>query len=415
MIGADKYTAESCISSDAERLCRGEVPMDMMLVRRINHGTDPLLEFMSRQYLDFYIGQGGSKIKFLTGRPGTGKTQFARLFADEALARGYKVVSLSAKETWLHDFRELYLEVLRQCDLEAVLRGCADSMIAEMGYDASEIPPGQTLMDHLAGQGLADALTRNEIRTALRQHFTRNPLLDNTFATCCSLLTGSLLGHPVLEASSREMLMAFMHGDKSVKLSQMRAIGLSPSRVTKHNARHLLRSLAEIVRFAGWSGIVVIIDDMEILAQPKTEGMIRYTKTKRDDAYENIRQLIDDIDSMRYIMFMMAFDRELMDNESYGLKSYQALWFRIQSEVVSSRFNQFADIIDLDRLSDQVMTAEAIVEMSEKISAVLSEAGIEALPVDPAFAEELTERSEYGSLGLPYLLIRSMSEERRAD
>ena len=401
--------------TDTGRLLRGEVPSDIGMVKRINHGTDAMLGFVSRQYLDFYIAKGGSKIKFITGRQGAGKTQFTRLFADEALSRGYINVSLSAKEIWLHDFRELYLEVLRQSDLETVLQGCASSIIRELGYDPGEIPEGQTLMDHLAGQGLADALTRNEIRTALRQHFTKNPLLDNTFASCCSLLTGSYLGHPVLEASSRDMLLAFMHGDKGVKLSQMRAIGLSPSRVTKHNARHLLRSLAETVHLAGYAGIVVTIDDMEILTQPRSEGIIRYTKTRRDDAYENIRQLIDDIDSMRYIMFMMAFDRELMDNESYGLKSYQALWFRIQSEVVSSRFNQFADIIDLDRLADQTLTPEALIEMSEKISLELSGRGIAAGPVTEEEAAALIERSEYGSLGLPYLLIRTMTEEGRAD
>ena len=398
-----------------DRLLKGEVPSDIAMVRRINYGTDKVLDFLSHQYLDFYIAQGGSKIKVITGRQGTGKTQITRLFEDESLTRGYITVTLSAKSIWLHDFRELYLEVLRQCDLETVLAGCASSIIRELGYDPSEIPEGQTLMDHLAEQGLADALTRNEIRTALRQHFTKNPLLDNNFAACCSLLTGSLLGHPVLEPSSRELLMAFMHGDKTVKLSQMRAIGLSPSRVTKHNARHLLRSLSEAVHFAGYSGIVVIIDDMEILTQPRTEGIIRYTKTRRDDAYENIRQLIDDIDSMRYIMFVMAFDRELMDNESYGLKSYQALWFRIQSEVVSNRFNQFADIIDLDRLADETISAETLAMMSEKLSAVFRENGVDAAPIDSERASKLIERSEYGSIGLPYLLIKTMTEEGRMD
>lgn len=399
--------------TDLDTLFRGEVPGNISLIRRINSGTNEMIDFLADQYLDFYIREGGSKIKFLTGRQGSGKTQFSRMFSYEALSGGFITVSISAKEIWLHDFRDLYLEILRQCDLEAVLEGCAVSIIKELGYDPAEIAPGQTLMDHLAGKGLADALTRSEIRSALRQHFTRNPLLDNTFASCCSLLTGSLLGHPVLEQSSYDMILAFMHGDKSIKLSQMRAIGLSPSRVTKHNARHLLRSLAETVHFSGYAGITVIIDDMEILQQPKTDGIIRYTKTKRDDAYENIRQLIDDIDSMRYIMFILSFGRELMDNESYGFKSYQALWFRIQSEVISTRFNRFADIIDLDRLADDVFTPGEIVSLSEKIADVLREGGMPVRPLDPDEVSDLLERSEYGSLGIPYLIIHSLTDEGR--
>ena len=35
---------------------------------------------------------------------------------------------------------------------------------------------------------------------------------------------------------------------------------------------------------------------------------------------------------MHHIMFVYAFDRELFDNENAGVKSYQALWMRIQSE-----------------------------------------------------------------------------------
>lgn len=50
--------------------------------------------------------------------------------------------------------------------------------------------------------------------------------------------------------------------------------------------------------------------------------------------YSGLFVTIDDIDSMKYLMFVYAFDRELLDNENSGLKSYQALWMRIQNEIV---------------------------------------------------------------------------------
>ena len=113
-------------------------------------------------------------------------------------------------------------------------------------------------------------------------------------------------------------------------------------------------------------------------------------------------------------MFMLSFGRELMDNESYGFKSYQALWFRIQSEVVSNRFNRFADIIDLDRLGDEVYTTEAILQMSEKIASVLKNNGIPVKPLEPHEVSGILERSEYGSLGIPYLIIHTLTDEGRA-
>ena len=396
--------------SDILALSEGRPPEQGELARDITVGTGEFTDFLSQLYLDFYIREGGSKIKFLTGRAGTGKTHFARGLLDEAGSRGYITVSFSAKDVWMHDFREVYLEILRQCDIGTVLDGVARAIAAELGYDPDSIRPGHTLMDALAESGNADALVRSEIRSALRANFTRNPLLDNSFASCCSLLVGGKLGHPMLEDASHELIMAHLHGDKTVKISQLRALGLSPARVTRYNARHLLRSLSEVVHMAGYNGIVIAIDDLDVLQRRSTGEVIRYTKTRREDAYESIRQLIDDIDSMRYVLFILGFDRELMDNEAYGFKSYQALWFRIQNEVISTRFNRFADIIDLDRLEDETFTPEVIVELSERLASVLSTAEHQLQPVTPEKAAELIDRSMYGGIGLPYLVNRTLME-----
>ena len=188
----------------------------------------------------------------------------------------------------------------------------------------------------------------------------------------------------------------------------MRAVGITPSKVTKYNARYLLRSLAELVHMSGFSGMLIAVDDLERLMNRSAEEVIRYTKMKREDAYESIRQLIDDIDNMHYLLFILSFDRELIDHESYGLKSYQALWMRIQNEIVSKRMNRFGDILDLDRLADQVYTPEILREMSEKLADVLASNGIPAAAISEADAEELEEAALYGSLGLPYLVNRKV-------
>jgi hypothetical protein len=133
-------------------------------------------------------------------------------------------------------------------------------------------------------------------------------------------------------------------------------------------------------------------------------------RMRREDTYESIRQLIDDIDSMRYVLFLMCFDRVLMDDESCGMKSYQALWMRVQSEVVSTRFNRFADIIDLDRYADEYYTAPVLAEMSKKLADALAGAGYAATPLTEADTQDIIERGQYGGLGLPYLMNRHLVE-----
>lgn len=259
----------------------------------------------------------------------------------------------------MHDFKEIYIEIFRQCGIMECLTAISRHLIEEMGFDPDEIPDGMRFIDYLSQNGFGDALTRREIRTQLRQIFLENPMLDNNFALACSMLTGSILGYPVLEEQNKELLLAWLEGGRTIKLSQLRALEFYPSRITKYNARHMLRSLAEVVRMGGYSGLFITIDNLEILISRSSLEQVHYTKMKREDTYESIRQLIDDIDSMRNLMIVYAFDRELIDNENMGLKSYQALWMRIQNEIVGERFNRFTDMVDLNRLAAQARTAAA--------------------------------------------------------
>ena len=400
---------------DAERLLQGKVPLDSGTLAEISVGLTSLEDFLALHYLRDYIPAGGSKIKFITGRPGSGKTHLARRLRNRAESMGYLCVSFSAWEVWLHDFREVYLEIFRQCGFEGLLSDCARQIVRELGYDPEAVGEGRNFMGYLTERGEGDNLSKMEIRAALRRCFTRNPLLDNCFAACCSLLTGAILGYPVLEPANRELLLAYLRGDKGVKLSQLRALGLSPTGITRYNARHLLRSLSELVRLSGRPGLVVTIDEMEALLNRAAANPRRYTKLRREDSYESIRQLIDDIDSMRHILFLLCFERELMDDDSYGLKSYQALWLRIQNEVVSTRFNRFADIIDMDRYADEAYDEATLLDMSRHLSVALGRLGTDAAPLDAEGVRGVLERARFGGLGLPYLINRAMLEGGEAN
>ena len=320
----------------------------------------------------------------------------------------YKTVQFSARDIWMHDFREIYIEILHQCDICDCLEAAGRRLIAEMGYDYRDIPEGMRFIDYLSQNGMGDALTRREIRMQLKQLFLDNPLLDNNFALACSMLTGSILGYPVLEEQNRLLLLSWMEGDRTVKLSQLRAMGFYPSRITKYNARHMLRSLAEVIRMGGHSGLFITIDDLEILISRSSLEPIHYTKMKREDTYESIRQLIDDIDSMKNIMFVYAFDRALIDDENAGLKSYQALWMRIQNEIVGEKFNRFADMVDMDRLAAQEYTPEVIVSMSRE----LAERQKDMAPLDSEQAEEILRQARTGASGIPQLICSAMQEVR---
>jgi hypothetical protein len=312
-----------------------------------------ITDFWSDQYLDRYISKGGSKIKFLTGSKGSGKSRCLSLFLSDAQNRNFKTVSISANSTWIHDFKEIYVAALEQVDITKCLKKCADNIIINMGYIPEEIPVGMTFTDYLSSEVLLDPISKRELRTMLNDMFFKNPKIDMNFAICAALITGDILGYPTLEPASLEMLTSWLKGEKGVRLPALRKLGLSPSRITKYNARHMLRSLVEIVHASGYQGLVIGIDDLEILTSTSSLEEIRYTKMRREDAFESIRELIDEIDTLSKTMFVFAFDHELLEDEAKGLKSYQALWMRIQNEIEGSRVNRFSDIIDMDIVARQ--------------------------------------------------------------
>ena len=409
----DVMMVDNSVNEETPWQCmqRGEAPNGEYELAEISEGIEFITDFIAKNYFDEYICEGGSKIKFVTGRRGSGKSHLMNYLSAIASRKSFVTVSFSAHNIWLHDFKEIYLEILKQCDLMECLKACGNRIIRDMGYDPEDIAEDQTFLDYLSGIGEADPITKREIRMQLKYMFWDNPNLDNNFALCCSHLTGSILGHPMLESQNIDILNGWLYCDKSVRLLHLRALGLSPVRITKYNARHMLRSLAEVIHLGGYSGLMINIDDIEVLCDRSSMQPMRYTKMRREDTFESIRELIDEIDSMSYVIFFFGFDRELMDSENYGLKSYQALWMRIQNEIVGERFNRFSDIIDMDRLGHEIYDLKTLKNMAVKFANMTEENGKRAFLPNEERLMELLEQSRVNSIGLPLAVLQEVLNE----
>ena len=370
----------------------------------INSGVGFINDFWEKHYLKEYIKAGGSKIKFITGSKGSGKSYLMNHFNEVAKQNGYLTVSFSANEIWLNDFKFIFLEILRQCDLNDLMDKCANKIISELGYDYNQIKEGELFVDYLATLGRNDAIERGEIRNQLRILFKDNPKMDINFAIACSLLCGGVLGQPPLEDSSKELIFNWLYNEKGFRITSLRPLGMSPARITKFNARIMLQSLSELVIVSGYKGLIVSIDDLEILVDRSSLAPLHYTKMKREDTYESIRELIDDIDNFKNIMFVFGCSKQLIDNEKMGMKSYQALWMRIQNEVWNDRINKFGDIINMDDVARQVYTPEVLVNMSKQFSCQIINKEIEPKIIDVDYAKEIIEKSKLGGISIPILV-----------
>lgn len=92
------------------------------------------------------------------------------------------------------------------------------------------------------------------------------------------------------------------------------------------------------------------------------------------------------------------------------MRSYQALWLRIQNEVVSTRFNRFADILDLDRYADEAYDTDTLLRMAQRLAETVHSCGLFGASIEAENIKILRRRAQYGGLGLPWLVNRAVLE-----
>ena len=298
---------------------------------------------------------------------------------------------------------------MEHVDTAMLAKRIASAVAAKLGHDW-KAEDGKSFQDYLSDSGRGDSLVSAEIKTELRRSLLGNSHIDHNMATVFSLLAGVHLGCFELSGAEIDLADRWLAGDTSMKVKELKTIGLAPYKIDKYNARNMLRSLAELLHMAGFSGMLITFDNVETIVTGKREMGVNYTKKRRDDTYESIRDIVDDIDNFRYTMFIFAFDRILLDDEKNGLKTYQALWLRIQNEIVSSRLNLFQDLLDLDRANEELLTVQAVVEMSKNMARLLSDSSVQARVLSEDEARQLLANAKNGSISVPLMVSRKTME-----
>ena len=381
---------------------------DPDVLRSLSEGTSEVTQFFRKNYFTSFIPEGGSAIKFLTGKKGSGKTHLLSLLELEARDAGMETVMLSAEDFLLSDLSNLYREVIGRIDADALASDVAHVVMKKLGYGDFELGGNKSVFDQLADRGEADPLTVRSINKGIKDFIMNNPKMDSNFAICFSLLISGKVGTTAIDDAERELIMNWLQGDAELKIRELRTIGLLPYKLTKFNARNMLRSLSQLILLSGKSGLAIMVDDLEVFLSGSTLNPVRYTKKRRDDSFESIRELVDDVDTMKGLFFIFAFDSVMLDDDRKGFKSYQALWLRIQNEIISERLNLFRTLLDMDDINSYYLTKESIVTMSGKYSAYLRSKGIESEPVTGEIAEKLMLTGRNGAVSLPLLLLEEM-------
>lgn len=310
--------------------------------------VDPsgIVQFWLQEYLHGFVDAGAGKVKFVKGRTGTGKTHLLREINLLSTETGYLSVFLSGYVDKLAAIDDLYRAVSKHIDWNEILDKCTVSLIhGQLGYQDYQRPVDEFREWAEQTQGRSQISLMTDIREA-SDRFVREM---DVYAAFREPLRASLMRRLGSDQSDESLLVRWLQGER-IKKAERRSIGV-PTNVDKRNARAMLLSLASLSRVAGYRGLVILVDGTEVMAATqRQEDLPYYTRGARDQAYEMMRELIDESHHAPHLFVVFAGNEELFENQKTGVRAYPALWNRVQPEIVTAQVNRFADIADLDKL-----------------------------------------------------------------
>lgn len=264
-----------------DALRRGTVPREGLDAFAI--GMERYEAVLSADLEAVALGRGG--FKAIRGEYGSGKTFFARWIQERARSVGFATseVQVSETETPLHRWEAVYrrlVERLSTADTpDGALRPTVDAwfyMLEEEALSGGQIAPQD-------GEGLAIA-TEALMERRLAQ-------IGRTAPAFSAVLRAYRQALKADDNTLAEGLIAWLGGQPNVAAAVKRKAGIK-GELDAFGAMHFLAGLLVILRDSGRAGLLLVLDEAEIMQRMRADT--------RERGLNALRQLIDELDAGRY-------------------------------------------------------------------------------------------------------------------
>ena len=315
------------------------------------------LDVVKDEYLDGFISDGGSSLKFAVPMKQDLTSLLKDRFAAESEELGYLVVVVDAGETRVHMLQEIFFRIAEQMDWRQMAKRVVLRLAGEAGYrtETVSLRTDAPILEAIGSASAVDeSLVRLELRNPLFQSVTQNGNMSRDFRMAMTQLCLDEMGGTG-RGQEAVPLIEWLTGVNR-RVSSVRRYSIYNS-IVRTNARHFLESLLYWVRFVGHSGTGVILDDSRVtLRRNPRDGLRFYTRSAVMDHYELLRELIDGTDHLEGLLMVVLADEEFLDEDirGKGFSIYQALRSRIADEVRSR--TQANPMSTLVRLTDGPLT-----------------------------------------------------------
>jgi len=262
-------------------LRRGTVPssgLDALAV-----GIDSFAPTLDDELESVSAGRGG--FKAVRGEYGTGKTFFGRWLQERARARGFAAteVQINETETPLHRLETVYRRLVEHLGTADTASGAFRGVIDGWFYALEQDVLADGSVDASDAEGLL--LRANALMEARLGAISKTaPAFSAVLRTYRSALAAG-------DGMLADGLISWLAGQPNVAASIKRTAGIKGD-LDHFGAANFLVGLLTILRDSGFSGLVMVLDEVETLQRMRTDT--------RERGLNALRQWIDEIDAGRY-------------------------------------------------------------------------------------------------------------------
>lgn len=268
-----------------------------------------------RRLLD-HVKKGEGTFKFLRGGYGCGKTFMARLTALDAQSRGFATsfVVVSVNDLRFHQFADVYRHIVSELATRTCPRGALGDILDRW---IGAIEEGLVKVGHDDSAPDFD----DKVRTKLDEQLavlTGGKAPEELTRVVRTIFELKQQGKPTEAAA----LVSWLAGSTNVAAHVKKRAGIKGD-ISNREALAYLRGILEIVKAAGYEGLVVIIDELETV--------LRARRDTRAASLEGLRKIIDASGSYPGLLWVFTGTPDFFQDKR-GVASLPPLHDRIRFE-----------------------------------------------------------------------------------
>lgn len=292
---------------------------------------DEWIRLLRSEYIEEFIPSGGATVKIAVVPP-EGNVGVVRALKSVAAEHAFLVTHLDSAEMRIHMIDQVFHAVTRRVDwddlTDTYLRGLlnANGIAVEYGVPLHDV----AAIAEANGRAPGDLL--NEVSRLIANSVLKDYSLSREFRTAMAMLCRGRVNPQNVSPTDADLIKQWLRGEKC-SLAGLKHVQIY-QRVGRHNARPLLASLARWLRRVGYDGLALVIDMTAVVTEFRPgENPVRYTRRTLLDAFEVLRQFIDDVDQVEYLFVGVVAGPGLLDDPRRNLDNYTALKMRVVDEV----------------------------------------------------------------------------------